>query len=270
LWRCVNFYSVYLLYHSPALPVIRSIQLQPADHHEPTMDSIQSHLKQTTGLTPSTSWLTACTSHLRLNPDNNNATEEIWNQILHSDLRDVVHDPLGEGHCESSKLLKEGIDASVREGKATLTGFKLLVQLEEVVDVSLNGEGQLGGNDGNANTNNYNNQRNKSRMLKLALSSGTTPQIIAMETSPIPQLSTKTPPGTKLLLCNSLLIRHGMIQINPSNCIVVGGRIEEWEEIARKSREKEGKLRGMGVDATVKALIWCPEADDEDGELPLR
>lgn len=57
-----------------------------------------------------------------------------------------------------------------------------------------------------------------------------------------------------------------MLQLNPANALVVGGRIKEWEEVAKRQREKMAKIKGMGVDATVKALIWNPDGVEE-GEL---
>ncbi|KAL7479752.1 hypothetical protein ACHAW6_005475 [Cyclotella cf. meneghiniana] len=259
------------------------------------MQDIQHHLESICGILPSTEWLKQCQAHLRSSGGNNivNSRSEIdaiWNQILHCDLRDVCE--LSDegvstaGSIAASKLLRENIDRSLTDGgkKATLpSDFKLLVQLEEASDVSLNAEGQLGGGNENSQHGNNNYRRNgsdqnKSRSLKMVLSHGFSNKssatdaacssessiLIAMETAPIPTLSSTTPPGTKLLLSGPIIIRYGMLQLNPANALVVGGRIKEWEEVAKRQREKMAKIKGMGVDATVKALIWNPDGVEEE------
>eukprot|EP00804_Cyclotella_cryptica_P030805 CCRYP_015074-RA/>CCRYP_015074-RA protein AED:0.03 eAED:0.03 QI:200/1/1/1/0.25/0.2/5/2491/609 len=259
------------------------------------MQAIQHHLEATCGILPSIEWLTQCQTHLRSRGGNNvgNSRSEIdaiWHQILHTDLRDVCE--LSDDGVSSSssiaaaKLLRENVARSLKDGgnKATLPpDFKMLVQLEEVVDVSLNAEGQLGGGNDNQQHGNNNYRRNgsdqsKCRTLKMVLSHGfsnkfdaTDPAcgsdssiVIAIETAPIPTLSAASPPGSKLLLSGPLIIRYGILQLNPSNALVVGGRIREWEEVAKVQREKMAKIKGMGVDATVKALIWNPEGVEEE------
>ena len=262
------------------------------------MQDIQHHLETTCGILPSTEWLKQCQAHLRSRGSNNNVNsrseiDAIWHQILHSDLRDVCELSDNGGSTADSvaaaKLLRENVARSLTDGenKATLpSDFKMLVQLEEVVDVSFNAEGQLGGGNDNSQHGNNNYRRNgsdqnKSRTLKMVLSHGFSNKfgatdaacrsdssiLIAMETAPIPTLSSTSPPGTKLLLSGPLIIRYGMLQLNPANALVVGGRITEWEELAKRQREKMAKLKGMGVDATVKALIWNPEGVEEGALL---
>jgi hypothetical protein len=254
-------------------------------------------------ITPSPAWLTACQSHLR-----GNATDEsIWNQILHSDLRDVVDGFAEQGNHSSNhgaataSRLRACIAQSTQDGKSSVE-LTHMVQIEEVVDVSLNSEGMLGSVDppqnnggSTANTNNNssrvnannqrgqnNNNRSKSRMLKLVVSDGYNPTnnsssngtsntnnnstMLAMETSSIPSLSPQTPPGTKLLLFSTLIIRHGILQLNCKNCLVLGGRISSWEVLANEKREKLKRMKGMGVDATVRALVWSND-ENLDGEI---
>ena len=254
-------------------------------------------------ISPSPQWLQQCQSHLsrhRRSTNNNDDDEQqrIFNQILYSDLRDVVLQSSSSSSSNAaSKKLREAIDESNNNnnsvnGKSLVdlnNGMPLMVQLEEVVDVSLNAEGMLqGGTHNNNNTNNTinaanhrgnnnnsNNARSSNRMLKMVLSDGyihhnnnnNNSTMLAMETSPITNLSTNTSPGCKLLLFDKLTVRHGILQLNPQNTIVLGGKIDHWETVAEEKREKCRKVRGCGVDATVKALIWCPEggADDNDG-----
>lgn len=260
-------------------------------------------------IAPSPKWLEQCQSHLSRHPINNNndadQQQRIFDQILCSDLRDVVvRSDNGNTNTAASKKLREAVMESKRSGKSSVelklkASSPLMVQMEEVADVSLNAEGMLqggynnnnssGNGNGNAAINNnshrgnsgsYNNNTRTNRMLKMVLSDGhrchidsNNSTMSAMETTPIPHLSSASPPGLKLLLFDTLVIRHGILQLSPRNTLVLGGRIEEWETVAREKREKARKLRGCGVDATVKALIWCPEGGEggaDDGTFLLQ
>lgn len=181
--------------------------------------------------------------------------------------------------------LRKAIATSKQQGKAVVELTAMMVQTEEIVDCSLNAEGTLGGGDGNTHGPNQNNGQisrgTKNRMLKMVLSDGYTVVIpgssgsnkngannstmLAIETSSVPSLSGTTPPGTKLLLFSKIVIRHGMIVLTPHNCLVLGGKIEPWVKFAEEKKERERRMKGCGVDATVRALIWVNE-DNLDGE----
>jgi hypothetical protein len=246
-------------------------------------------MQLTSLITPSPSWLAACQSHLGSHNANNNDDESIWNQILHSDLRNVVNFD-GNNNLSASRLRACIAQSTVaNDGKAT---FELttphMVQIEEIVDVSLNSEGMLGGNNssggdqtnGNNNggqNNNHRAGRSSSRMLKLVISDGynnptnnNNSTMLAMETSNIPSLTSNTAPGTKLLLFSNnnqhIIIRRGIIQLTAENCLVLGGKIAHWEMLAKEKRERMKRAKGMDcADATVRALIWCND-DNLDGE----
>ena len=143
----------------------------------------------------------------------------------------------------------------------------MMVQMEEIVDCSLNAEGMLGDS---STTGQQQSNNGRNTMLKLILSDGyytssnnNNSTMVAMITSPnIPNLSTKTPPGTKLLLFSQLTIRHGLLQLSSSNVLVLGGRIEKWESYAKETKERIRKRKGCGVDATVRALVWVNDLVD--------
>jgi len=317
--------------------------------------SLQEQLENQAGVRPSHCWLDQCVRYLRdgngnnSNNNNNAGAEEIWNQILHADLRDVVREERENNYTGGSstgataamqlrnalKTPKERlITATTNTGnaanhpantkcnttkyqsrKTTLpSNFRLLVQMEEAIDVSMNGEQQLaamgggGGTAAIAAANNRNGDRNnnnngpqgqgnrnpKYRCLKMALSDGyytdgkalpsssnarmdeegkeNDAVLMAMETSPLRNLSVSSPPGLKLLLHGPIDVRLGLLQLNDENCAVMGGEIEGWKEVWKKAKEKAQREKGLGVDPTIKALIWNPlmgdeeEADEGEGE----
>lgn len=224
------------------------------------------------------------------------------------------------------------------QNKATLpSNFRLLVQMEEVIDATLNMEQQLssmggttsagsgngnrtygdprGGNvhnnnnsSGNATNNNYNQngmRNSRYRCFKIALSDGyysngkSIPPsndendqkndnvvFVAMETSPLHNLSYSSPPGLKILIHgtsgssnnshndnngsssgnDSLVVRFGILQLNDGNSTILGGHVPHWQGLWKKAKEKIQREKGHGVDPTIKALIWNPLTGDEEGE----
>lgn len=297
---------------------------------------LQQHFENQAGIQPSQRWLDQCLMHVRSGDnapfETNSVDEEIWNQILHADLRDVVrvipHLSEEDDNANApgaavmpvmqlrnailqSKNYANGNDTNNNNGssqahKATLpSSFKLLVQIEEVVDVTMNGEQQLAGNGANyAYTTNAGQQpqqygsttRNaKYRCLKMVFSDGYYPDgksflsplitsendqnddekenrnqiMFAMETSPILNLSLMSPPGIKLLLRGPIDVRRGLLQLNDGNCVVVGGEIDSWKVIRSMAKDRAQRERGFGVDPTIKALIWNPVTGDEEGTCAI-
>jgi len=218
--------------------------------------------------------------------------------------------------------------------KVTLpSNFRLLVQMEEVIDATLNLEQQLssmggttnagsgngnqtygdphGGNARNSNNrsdnatnNNYNQngmRNSRYRCFKIALSDGyysngksippsndendhedENAVFVAMETSPLHNLSYSSPPGLKILIhgtsrsnsCidsngsssgnDSLVVRFGILQLNDGNSTIIGGHVPHWQGLWKKAKEKIQREKGHGVDPTIKALIWNPLTGDEE------
>lgn len=88
------------------------------------------------------------------------------------------------------------------------------------------------------------------RMLLLKLTDGST-TASAIEYERISDLSTKVPPGTKLLIKNSLKICSGKILLMCNSCQVLGGRVDHlfkaWQtNRATMSNRKQKKHEGAG------------------------
>lgn len=226
-------------------------------------EEICSQLEKIAGVRLSDDWLTACLSHLRQSGQEESANAVLY-QVLHSDLRDVVQ------RNDDNGILRRAL---AQEHAVLPSSFRLLVQVEELLDVSLNAEDRLrvGPSSRNAPTP-VGNQ--KTRCLKLYLSDGyhmipTTQDLVAMEISPLVDLSVNSRAGLKLILSGPLTCRFGVIMLNPGNTIVLGGCVESLMEMQTKALEQAQKLAGVGVDPTVKALIWNPVGAEEDGGTNL-
>jgi hypothetical protein len=288
---------------------------------------LRQYFENQAGIRLSSCWLEQCLLHICSGSNRiDDVEEEIWNQILHADLRDVVREPpchSSEGNNDDNSAgaaektaagqLRHAIHQSSINSTATSNGkfqsskvslpsnFRLLVQIEEIVDVTMSGEQLLAamGDNSVTETNTYNNsrqqqQRNngntshnlKYRCLKMVVSDGCHSNggslaetnlladdgkenhdqiMFARETSPILNLSLSSPPGVKLVLQGPLDVRCGILELNDGNCLVAGGEIDSWKLIRSKAKEKAQRERGLGVDPTIKALIWNPIMGDEDG-----
>lgn len=230
-----------------------------------TLDNIQAQLEKTTGLILSQDWLSSCRTHLQ------NVSQEtvdaVLCQVLHADLRDVVR-PLNHHsvvettsvelpHLLLRKAVTESLDGEARKAILPST-FRLLVQVEELFDISLDAESRF-----SKRSTNQSIQNRKTRCLKVYLSDGHLPSfdLIGMEVSPIPNLSVNSTAGTKVLIRGPLEIRLGILQWNPSNAVVLGGCVSELIPIQRKAMEQAQRM--AGVDPTVRALI----GNDPVGEL---
>jgi hypothetical protein len=88
-----------------------------------------------------------------------------------------------------------------------------------------------------------------------------------METTQILNLSVSSPPGLKLLLHGPIIVRVGLVELNDGNCAVIGGEIDSWKEVWKKAKERSQREKGLGIDPTVKALVWNPLMGDEEGML---
>jgi len=296
----------------------------------PSLEQLRHQLESEAGVSPSTTWLSRCLRHIReanCGPDNRSGAsiekveaDGIWDQIRHSDLRNVIREPAAsvssdavEGNNATAAVqLRQAIAQSKissnnannnsgnsQRSKACLPqSFQLMIQLEEVVDVTMNSEQQLAAMGGynlatsNNQSNNSNNNGNhnfghgnrsdKWRCLKMVFSDGyysngrASPPannyndqenhviLYAMETSPITNLSTASVPGTKILIHGPIQIRLGLLQLSDENTFVIGGQVPSWRDIWTKAREKAQREKGLGVDPTIKALIWNPLMGDEE------
>lgn len=219
---------------------------------------ICSQLETIAGVRVSQEWLTACRAHLRETRQPESA-DSILHQVLHSDLRDVVSREQDDG------ILRHALS---QEYAVLPESFRLMVQVEELLDVSLNAEARLSiGPASPTAPTPVGDQR--MRCLKLYLSDGYRVvrdiHLVGMELSPIPDLSVHSQAGLKLILRGPLKCRFGVILCSPSNTIVLGGCVASLMEMQKKALEQAQRLAGVGVDPTVKALIWNPIGADEEG-----
>jgi RecQ-mediated genome instability protein 1 len=219
---------------------------------------ISSRLETIAGVRVSQDWLTACRAHLReiRQPE---TADSILHQVLHSDLRDVVSRQDDDG------ILRRALQEEFTELPES---FRLMVQVEELLDVSLNAEARLSvGPTSRTSPTPVGNQH--LRCLKLYLSDGYLLvggiHLVGMEISPIHDLSVHSKAGLKLIVKGPLTCRFGIIMCSPSNTAVLGGSVASLMEMQQKALEQAQRLAGVGVDPTVKALIWNPIGAEEEG-----
>ena len=86
-----------------------------------------------------------------------------------------------------------------------------------------------------------------------------------MEVMPIPNLSTRSPAGIKALLKGPIIVRHGMLQVQIGNMIVLGGVVAHLAQAQKQAMQQA--QRRAGVDPTIRALIGPEGLTDsqEDG-----
>ena len=249
------------------------------------------------GINPSPEWKRACEEFLQRQNRISNE-DEILNQILYADLRDVVRrfgspnsiqGGPGSNRITSgsspSKILRKAIILSnkVNHGgggsqnqsyKSILPqSFKCMVQIEELLDVSQNAEQRLAhGPASSSSPTPIGNQ--KKRCLKLYLSDGFKEEdgnspyihIVAMETEPIPSLSVHSKPGIKVILAGPIVVRFGILMLDQGNTTVLGGCVPSLIPVQKKAMDLAAKLAGVGIDPTFRALVWNPETGMEDDE----
>jgi hypothetical protein len=238
-------------------------------------------LKETVGLVPCLEWIQALKEHHNAVPCN--SADEVLRVALHCDLKEVVGDLSVNNNAGSSNnavMLRNAIEESmmlpnirstnldveeekeevstnlnrrsVSNAKATLPStFRHMIQVEEILDVSINAQERLELGPADECSNN-----NRRRCLKFFCSDGLSPSITAMETSPIPDISVNSLPGIKVLIRGSLQVRYGVLLLNEGNALVLGGCIPSLIPIRQKAIEAARKRAGIGIDPTIKALIW--------------
>ena len=260
--------------------------------------------------------------------------DDILYQILHSDLRDVIRGGCSTTSSSGSGIpplilpvevrqLQDGISKSSsssrrRQQRSSSSSssnnnsidnikplvvvlpqnFRLLCQIEEVVDMSQPSERRLLGSSsassqqqqqqqprgGRPYYNNNNNNNNQplgggGRCLKICLVHGykindmtmdddphpLLDVVIGMESaSPIPGLAPGlggTKAGTKVLLKGPIEIRDRMLLLHSGNCIVLGGCIPWYTWRQRSALINAKNMAGVGVDPTVRALIGTNPID---------
>ena len=231
-------------------------------------------LQSIAGVAPSTEWLTACRSYL--SSIDNDTPDAVLHQILHSDLRDVIRSSASSVSTTSSSssiLLRQALEkslVSLQRHSQLAADFRLLVQMEELLDVSLNAEHRLSLGPASSHAPSaIGNQA--TRMLKIYLSDGHLPHVdlVAMELTPLQNLSVNSQAGIKLLLHGPIEIRLGILLLHEGNTTVLGGSVQHLVDIQIKAIAQAQRMAGVGIDPTVKALIWNPDSgldENDEGE----
>jgi hypothetical protein len=290
-------------------------------------------LSRIAGVQPSQHWLQDCQTELRMTGAANCTADAVLQQILHHDLRDVVRifpaentngtTATADDSNHPSVLLRRAVQESLtaqHNYKSQLpASFRLLVQVEELLDVSQNAETRLSVGPASPNAPAATgNQQN--RCLKLCLSDGYPLQhehsnnennsnngsmifdtrqrhqssvFMAMEVEPIPTLSVNSKAGIKVIMQGPLQIRHGVLLLQPvyrpaendsgtaaatnnaappvQQITVLGGSVAELVEIQSTALQQAKLVAGVGVDPTVRALIWNPETGEtQEGTYCIR
>jgi hypothetical protein len=181
-----------------------------------------------------------------------------------------------------------------------------MCQVEELLDVSKNAQGRLelgpvaayeptpmgnqrhrclkyylsdgysSGNDGSSGSNDGNATSEQQQLSHHATTPPSFLHLVAMEVIPIPHLSVHSKAGIKILLQGPMEVRHGVLLCHPGNTTVLGGQVPPLVQIQQAALLQAQRIAGIGVDATVRALIGTqapPTArgdhDDDDDEGTL-
>ena len=272
------------------------------------LESIRRSLREKAAVEPSRHWLRDCWTSVQQQglPNNDSAlADEILFQLLHHDLRDVVRVfERSDNHrsmdtTAPSMLLRQAIAQSQQAPsyKSDLPAtFRLLVQMEEFLDVSQNTTTRLEVGPANASSSAPSGSQTN-RCLKVCFSDGYHPRtgnafvgdeenrnhttnnsnisLIAMEAMVIPQMSSNSLAGLKVLLTGPLTVRHGCLLLNPGNAAVLGGHVPHLVQMQQHALEKAKRTAGVGVDPTIRALIGNTaldrsEEEDDEGEHASR
>jgi RecQ mediated genome instability protein len=225
-----------------------------SNDHETT--SVMDELRQVAGVVPSSEWWNVCYSELQSRSQT--ATfEMVLEQILFHDVRDVVRTMNSDENQNTSEadmppnviLLRNAMDESrMNDGRQQElpSSFRLLLQVEEICDVSKNSESRLSNDTSSAGT-----------CRKFCCVDGHLPPqpLMAVEVSPILP-GGPWPPGTKVLLTGPMTVRHGILGWHAGNVLVLGGHVERLVHLQERERQQRIQASGHGIDPTIRALIW--------------
>ncbi|GAX13666.1 hypothetical protein FisN_14Lh318 [Fistulifera solaris] len=236
---------------------------------------IRQQLLEVAGVSPSSHWLEDCRTALQVSGQGTNADSYLY-QILYHDLRDVVREldqqenygPLSEAAIALRQAQAQSMQASHQYKALLSSSFRLLVQLEEILDVSVNAQARYeNGPASSASPTPVGNQQK--RCLKMVYSDGYDHNeiLVAAETSPIPSLSVQSRAGCKVILSGPIQFRHGIALWNSTTTLVLGGEVEALVQVQKAAIEQAKRVAGVGIDPTIKALLWNNHQPiSEDGE----
>lgn len=254
------------------------------------MESARRLLAEKVGVRPSDHWWSDCWGALSLERNNLPQADDVLEQILHHDLRDVVRtfdggDNIHEVHEDEEFLPSVMLRQALRQSQQAAHNFQaqlpasfaLLVQMEEVLDISANAMTRLEYGPTNSNTDPAPVGNSAKRCLKIGYSDGYSvsghafynenqpPEIlVAMEVQPIPDLSVHSRAGLKVLVKGPVTIRRGVSFWHAGNVTVIGGHVAALVEIQVSALQQAKQLAGVGVDPTVRALIGTQPLETEE------
>eukprot|EP00116_Pleurobrachia_bachei_P002592 sb/3462854/ len=146
----------------------------------------------------------------------------------------------------------------------TITGPKI-VQIKKLKDVS---HTKISSENGSSKS-----------MFRLTLSDGHT-TCTAMNLAPLQNLSGKCYPGTKVRLTGNVQVLGGFLLLTPSNCEILGGRVERLVENIEKNEGITKRKGGDGVGGPPKfvpfgsgkapALVKPVVTRESEEEVPVR
>uniref|UniRef100_A0A3B1JXH6 RecQ-mediated genome instability protein 1 n=1 Tax=Astyanax mexicanus TaxID=7994 RepID=A0A3B1JXH6_ASTMX len=180
--------------------------------------------------------------------------KQVLDQWLLTDLRDLAHPLLPACISEAQKMELNGC---------------YCLQLDSLLDVSQPAYSQLQRVRGSDCTNEQVTavtqatqkpwEAKPTRMLMLQLTDGVQ-SLEGMEYRPIPALNTSLPPGTKLQVAGTVVVRLGVLLLKAENVRVLGGEVEQLVE-----RHSQSKLlcRTLGLPEENHPQ----EAEPDDQEL---
>ncbi|KAI5094780.1 recQ-mediated genome instability protein 1 [Silurus meridionalis] len=156
--------------------------------------------------------------------------QQVLDQWLLTDLRDLAHPVLPAGISEAEKMELNGC---------------YCLQVDSLLDVSQPAYSQLQRISGSDCSNDEISavtqatqrpwEAKPTRMLMLQITDGV--QIMeAIEYRPVPALSANLPPGTKLQVVGVMMVRLGVLLLKPENVKVLGGEVEDLMEAHSQSR----------------------------------
>ncbi|GMI46390.1 hypothetical protein TrCOL_g11175 [Triparma columacea] len=248
----------------------------------------------------SRAWLTSCLQTLPppTNPPpaagsiDEDYMYSVYMQVINSDIRDSVN-----GRSTTTSQLREAIQTSLSQAQESGQGspptpsvdenFRLMVQVDELVDVSTNAErrAERGASrtQGFSNPGYYN-----GRCMKIAICDGWVREggdggeggegggevtggfalpVIAMEVTPIPDLSVNTLAGCKVVLKGPFPVVLGVALLHPSNVLVLGGSVDVLVAMQEQAVEAGRRTYGNGRGgATLRALVTSREEEREGEE----
>ncbi|XP_017322554.2 recQ-mediated genome instability protein 1 [Ictalurus punctatus] len=156
--------------------------------------------------------------------------QQVLDQWLLTDLRDLAHPVLPAGISEAEKMELNGC---------------YCLQVDSLLDVSQPAYSQLQRVRGSRCSNDEVTavtqatqkpwEAKPTRMLMLQLTDGVQ-NLEGIEYRPVPALSANLPPGTKLQVVGMVMVRLGVVLLKPENVKVLGGEVEELMEVHSQSR----------------------------------